>query len=205
MTRSLRFLPAAGILAGWLALAGWWTSGFRAFTTDAAALRSAGPLPRPAPDLAFRDTQGRLRTLAELRGRYVLLTFMYLNCPDVCHIVTGRMHEARASLAALVPDRLVLVSVSIDPERDTSAALVSHMHGVGDSAGWIAGRLTRPLDAAARAELAAWGVWALRDATGRIKHAAYVFLVDPRGQVVAVYRPEASVETFVDSLRRTVS
>lgn len=200
-----RLLPAAGILGAWLGLASWWTSGFRAFTTDAAALRSAGPLPRPAPRLVFRDAQGRLRTLAELRGRYILLTFMYLHCPDVCHLVTGRMHAARSGLGDLLPERLVLLSVSIDPARDSGVALAGPLHQVGDSVAWLAGHLTRPLDAAVRTELGTWGVWALRDATGRIKHAAYLFLVDPGGRVVRVFRPELPQDVLTDSIRREVT
>jgi len=119
-------VPAASVLAVWMALIAWWTMGFRAFTTDGHALLSAGSLPRPAPSIRLLEPSGTITATDQLRGRYVLLTFMYLGCPDVCRIVEAQLHVALAALDELVPARLVVVSLSFDPGRDSFAALQEH-------------------------------------------------------------------------------
>lgn len=200
-----RYLPAAAVLAGWITLAGWWTYGFRAFTTDSAALAAAGPLPRPAPPLNFIDAAGDTTTLARYRGRYLLLTFMYLHCPSVCQLVTQRLHQARADLADATPGRLLFLSVSLDPERDDSAALADHWRALGSAAGWVVGRLARPVDHRQAADLARLGVWMSRERSGRIDHAASTFLLDPAGNVVDVFRPEVPATALVAAVRRRLS
>ncbi|MBS1241204.1 MAG: hypothetical protein H6R40_631 [Gemmatimonadetes bacterium] len=200
----MRYLPAGVVLAAWLGLAGWWTSGFRVFTTDGAALSAAGPLPRAAPPLALIVPGSGPTTLEAFRGRYVLLTFMYLHCPDVCHLVTARLHRAQAALTGLVPERVVFLSVSLDPERDTAAALEAHWQSAGAPNGWIVGRLARPLDRAQIRDLARLGVWVDRTADGRINHAAFTFLLDLEGRVVEVFRPELPADSLVAAVRRAV-
>ncbi len=200
-----RYLPAAAVLAGWITLAGWWTFGFRAFTTDGAALAAAGPLPRPASPLTFIDASGDTTTLARYQGRYVLLTFMYLHCPGVCQLVTQRLQQARVDLAEAPPDRLLFLSVSLDPERDDSTALAHHWRALGSAAGWVVGRLARPLDHRQVADLAHLGVWVSRDPSGRIDHAASTFLLDPAGNVVEVFRPEVPATALVAAVRRRLS
>lgn len=200
-----RYLPAAAVLAGWITFAGWWTFGFRAFTTDSAALAAAGPLPRPASPLTFIDPAGDTTTLARYRGRYLLLTFMYLHCPGVCQLVTLRLQQARGELADAVPDRVLFLSVSLDPERDDSAALEHHWRALGSGAGWVAGRLARPLDRRQLADLARLGVWVSRDPSGRIDHSASTFLLDPAGNVVEVFPPEVPAGALVAAVRRRLS
>ena len=202
-----RYLPAVAVLAGWIALAAWWTFGFRAFTTDSAALAAAGPLPRAASPLTFIDPAGDTTTLARYRGRYVLLTFMYLHCPGVCQLVTLRLRQAEAELADAVPDRVLFLSVSLDPERDDSAALAHHWHALDPGAGgaWVAGRLARPLDRRQLADLARLGVWVSRDPSGRIDHSASTFLLDPAGKVVEVFRPEVPAGALIAAVRRRLS
>jgi protein SCO1/2 len=187
------------------AVVGWWTHGFRAFTTDSAALVAAGPLPRPAPPLAFTATTGGRDSLAAYQGRYVLLTFMYLHCPDVCHLVTARLHGAIATLQGnLVPGRLVFLSVSLDPARDDPAAIAGHWSAMGAGPGWVAGALATDAGRLPEPALRRLGVWLTHGPGGRINHSASSFLIDPAGNVVAVFRPEVTADSLVTALRAVV-
>lgn len=197
----MRHAPAVLILAAWLSLGVWWTAGFRAFTSDSYALYRAGPLPRPAPDFEFEDGHGRRHATADYRGRYVFLSFMYLRCPQVCQLTTARLHAVHAMLADAVPDRLVFISLSLDPARDTAGALADWTAAHGAPAGWIAGRLTGPLDPEADPRLARLGVWVRRNPAGEINHSAFTYLLDPEGVVTAVFRPEEPVEALVTAAR----
>lgn len=191
---------------GWLAalamvaLLGWWTHGFRAFTTDGAALAAAGPMPRSAPPLAFVSSTGEPGSLQEMRGRYVLLTFMYLHCPDVCHLVTARLQRAQQQLDGLTPERLVFLSLSLDPTRDDTGMLHEHWRLLGGRPGWTIGQLSGT-PGEVDDELAALGAWVTRLPDGRINHAASSYLVDPEGRVVAIFRPEVTADELVAALR----
>lgn len=200
-----RFARSALAIVGVFVFLGWWTYGFRAFTTDSAALAAAGPLPRMAPSLSFRQPTDGYGSLADYRGRYVLLTFMYLHCPDVCHRVTARLHQALSELSGdPVPDRLVFLSLSLDPVRDSAVLLNEHWSLLDAPPGWIVGGLEDEDGRTQDEELARLGAWVTRPPNGEINHAASSFLIDPDGRVVAVFRPEVSADSLVTALRGMV-
>ncbi|HTT38230.1 MAG TPA: SCO family protein [Burkholderiales bacterium] len=73
-------------------------------------------------DFHLRDPSGRERTLADFRGKVVLLFFGFTQCPDICPTALARAAEV---LRLLDDDgsRLQVIFVTIDPERDTPALL----------------------------------------------------------------------------------
>ena len=75
-------------------------------------------------DFALTDHTGKARTLADFRGKAVVLFFGYTQCPDVCPTTLATLAEA---LRRLGPDaaKVQVLFVTIDPERDT-AELLSH-------------------------------------------------------------------------------
>lgn len=202
--RARRVIRGTLALTGVVASLAWWTHGFRAFTTDSAALAAAGALPREAPSMEFVQLSGERTTLEAYRGRFVVLTFMYLHCPDVCHLVTARLHRAYGALVDMVPQRLVLLSLSLDPKRDSAAALGEHWRGMGAGPGWIVGSVPDPGDRRTSDALQRLGVWVTRLADGEINHAASSFLIDPAGKVVAVFRPEVTADSLISALRAMV-
>jgi protein SCO1/2 len=81
-----------------------------------------------ARDLRLSDHTGQSRSLADYRGKVVLLFFGYTFCPDVCPTTMG---EAAAALKLLGKDadRVQVVFVTLDPERDTQALLSKYVPG----------------------------------------------------------------------------
>jgi len=75
-----------------------------------------------APDFALRDAAGRTVRLADFRGRAVLVTFLYVGCPDVCPLIVGNLHAALERLGSRA-GRAHVVAVSVDPQGDTAAAV----------------------------------------------------------------------------------
>lgn len=73
-------------------------------------------------ELALTDHNGQRRTLADFRGKVVTLFFGFTHCPDVCPTT---MVEMAAVMKELGPDadRLQVLFVSVDPERDTAEVL----------------------------------------------------------------------------------
>jgi protein SCO1/2 len=77
-----------------------------------------------ARDFALTDHHGRPRTLADFRGKVVVVFFGYTQCPDVCPTTLAELAEAMKRLG---PDaaKVQVLFVTVDPERDT-AELLSH-------------------------------------------------------------------------------
>lgn len=72
------------------------------------------------------DVDGKPRTLADFRGKIVLLSFGYTHCPDVCPTTLAKFAEARRLLGA-DGERVQGVFVTIDPERDTAELLRAYV------------------------------------------------------------------------------
>jgi protein SCO1/2 len=79
-----------------------------------------------AKDFHLTDQNGQPRSLQDFRGKLVVMFFGYTQCPDVCPTTMAELAEARKLMG---PDgeKVQVVFVTIDPERDTSQVLKSYM------------------------------------------------------------------------------
>jgi protein SCO1/2 len=75
----------------------------------------------PAPDFALADQNGETVQLSALRGRPVVLTFLFTQCPDVCPLTAEKLRRT-AELLGSAADQVAFVAVSTDPPRDDAAA-----------------------------------------------------------------------------------
>ena len=73
-------------------------------------------------DFHLADPDGRERSLADFRGKVVLLFFGFTQCPDVCPTALARAAEVRRQLGT-DGDQVQVIFVTVDPERDTAALL----------------------------------------------------------------------------------
>ncbi|WP_354678130.1 SCO family protein [Cupriavidus plantarum] len=73
-------------------------------------------------DFALTDPSGKVRTLADFKGKAVVMFFGYTHCPDVCPTT---MAELKAVMEQMGPeaDKVQVLFVTVDPERDTAALL----------------------------------------------------------------------------------
>lgn len=79
-----------------------------------------------ARDFSLTDHNGQTRTLADFRGKLVALFFGYTHCPDVCPTT---MADLAAAIKLLGPDgnKVQVLFVTVDPERDTAALLKQYV------------------------------------------------------------------------------
>jgi protein SCO1/2 len=77
-------------------------------------------------DFKLIDHDGRPRTLADFRGKVVVVFFGFTHCPDVCPTTLG---ELARTLRKLGPeaDRVQVLMVTVDPERDTPQVLKAYV------------------------------------------------------------------------------
>lgn len=95
---------------------------------------------QPAPDFTLTDQRGQTVSLSDFRGKAVVLTFIYTNCPDVCPAIARNMGTAHELLHEETRDDVVLIAVTLDPLRDTQVALqeFSERNGLADNPNWYA-------------------------------------------------------------------
>lgn len=173
------------LMAGAWALGGV-TDGFRAFTTETARRIEVRERAPAVPALALQTASGAGIDFDQLRGRWLLVDFIYTHCATYCSAQGGVFTRLQRELAApIAAGRVALLSISFDPDRDDPAALAGYQRTHRDQgAGWIA---ARPLDHAARdALMRAFGVVAVPDGQGGFVHNAAISVVDPGGRLVAI-------------------
>jgi protein SCO1/2 len=79
-----------------------------------------------AKDFSLKDADGKVRTLADFRGKVVVLFFGYAQCPDVCPTTMTEMAQVKQQLGS-DGDKLQVLFVTVDPARDTPEVLKAYM------------------------------------------------------------------------------
>lgn len=144
----------------------------------------------PAPAVELIDQEGRPFRLADLRGKAVVVSFVYTTCSGTCPATTSRLARVQSALkdAGLWGERVEFVSISLDPERDRPEVLKSYAFLYdADPAAWHF--LTGP-PGEVRRVIDAWGMWARVGESGVLDHPSRTFLVDPRGRIREIYSLE---------------
>lgn len=73
----------------------------------------------PAAEFVLERSGGTSFQLSEMRGRIVLLFFGYTSCPDICPTTLAELNQAMGKLKAEEAERVQVLFVTVDPERDT--------------------------------------------------------------------------------------
>ena len=155
-------------------------------TTPSASFAGAELSPiRQAPPIDLRDALGHRVTLAQDRGKVTLVTFLYTHCPDVCPLIASNLALTEHKLGAKARD-VALVAVSVDPRRDTPAAVKQFVrqHQLTGRMEYLIGNA----DQLART-WKAWNVGSKADASNPqfVAHSALVYGVSAKGRLTTIY------------------
>jgi protein SCO1 len=145
-------------------------------------------------DFTLVDQDGRTVTDARFRGKWLLVYFGYTHCPDACPTALNEMAEALDQLDPAKREKVQVVFITVDPQRDTPAVMKDYV-GAFDSANIMG--LTGTPEQVNVAE-AAYRIQARRydraDGDYAMSHAATIDIMDPDGRFVAMARPERIAE-----------
>jgi len=128
MSRAKQIVPAAlvaivaiaaGILLSWAVLE-------RSSAPTLAQATLIDP-PRALPPMAFIDEQGQPFGPERLRGRWSILFFGFTYCPDICPTTLALLRELKGKLPAEALERLRVVMISVDPQRDSPQQLKQYL------------------------------------------------------------------------------
>jgi protein SCO1/2 len=139
------------------------------------------PLPRiaPAPEFSLISQDGAPVALADFRGKVVAVTFIYTLCTDTCPVLTPMMSFVQDRLGTDFAEKIVFISITVDPDRDTPEALNEYAKAFGaNPAGWFF--VTGPTDVI-RDVTRRYGVFASKAVEGKVDHTFLTSIVDSHG------------------------
>ncbi|XVN13853.1 SCO family protein [Pseudomonas corrugata] len=85
------------------------------------------PQARTLPDVKMTDQDGQPVAVDSLKGKWSLLFFGYTFCPDICPTTLAQLRQIKSELPKEAVDKLQIVLVSVDPNRDTPKQLKQYL------------------------------------------------------------------------------
>jgi len=150
--------------------------------------------------LSLPDQDGKLRTLADFKGKVVVVFFGYTQCPDVCPTTMAELAQVKRSLGP-AGEKVQGVFVSIDPERDTPQLLKAYMANFDP--GFVALRGTPEQTAAAAKEFKVFyaKVPGKTEGSYTMDHTAGSYVFDAAGRLRLFVRYGTGADALVADLK----
>ena len=145
----------------------------------------------PAPRVDLTEAGGQPFSLDSLRGKVVVVSFIYTTCNGSCPLTTAKLDQSRRALRVegLWGRSVEFVSITLDPTRDSPEALSAYAKGYrAEPKFWHF--LTGEPDRVAKV-IASWDMWAKVGPSGVIDHPSRIFLLDPKGHQREIYNLES--------------
>jgi protein SCO1/2 len=165
--------------------------------------------PEDAPPIELVDSGGQPVGLDDYRGKPVVVSFLYTDCPDICPVIGQRIGQALETLGDKAEDVAVLI-VSVDPDGDTpekARAFMEKHHIAGTGRHYLLGEMeklapiwlaygvgTAPLNSGQRQTGGAAQF-------GRIGHTDATLLIDREGKKRTLLRGDATADDIARGLR----
>ena len=88
--------------------------------------------PQQAPPLELRNYLGQKVNIDSYRGKAVLVTFLYTDCPDICPLIASDLGVAETLMSSSLKSKVQMIAVSVDPRNDTPKAVAAFLasHGL---------------------------------------------------------------------------
>jgi protein SCO1/2 len=153
-----------------------------------------------ANDFALTGPDGTPRSLADFRGKVVVVFFGYVQCPDVCPTTLSTLRTVREQLG-VDGDRLQVVFITVDPERDTREVLSQYVPAFDPSFIGLSG------DAAATERVAREFRVLYSKNAGKtptsytVDHSAGVFIFDPQGRIRLYASQNMTPDDYVHDIK----
>ncbi|MGA2549343.1 MAG: SCO family protein [Burkholderiaceae bacterium] len=157
-----------------------------------------------AHDFALTDQNGVPRKLADFRGKAVVMFFGYTQCPDVCPTTLSDLASAMHTLGPL-SDRVQVLFVTVDPERDTPKVLAAYVPNFDKRFLALYGDAAQTETTAREFKVYYAKVPGPTPTSYTMDHSAGSYVFDPEGHVRLFIRNEATAASIAHDLKILVS
>lgn len=162
------------------------TDGFTAYTVETARVNKLMEENPVFPEVTLEDSKERIYSFSEFEGKYVMLTFIYTACSDVCPQLEFNLAEVYKQIQPkYIGKDIVFLSISFDPKNDDPATLEKYRYYFdSDGETWRMARISdqRELEGL----LKEFGVTVIPDENGNFQHNSAFYLVDSNGILIEV-------------------
>jgi protein SCO1/2 len=161
---------------------------------------ASGPQAGPGGPFTLVDSAGKPFTQDDLNGRWNIIFFGFTFCPDVCPTTLDTLGRTLDLLGA-DRDKVRIVFISVDPERDTPAKMAAYLDNPAFPRG-VVGLTGTPEQVAATAK--AYKVYYEKEGEGDaylINHSSISYLMDPSGRFARVLPYGMSPEDLTTQVR----
>lgn len=155
---------------------------------------------QPLADYSLTDENGDTATPGDLKGHWTFAFIGYTSCPDICPTILSTLQDAKARLPVDIPQPSVLM-VTADPDQDTPAVLKRYLQYFGPGFHGLTGDVAT-LRALARSMNGDFSRRTDGDGQQQVDHSAHLALIDPNGQMIAVFQPPHTADTLVRAYTR---
>ena len=157
-----------------------------------------------ATDFNLPDQHGRQRTLADFKGKVVVIFFGYTQCPDVCPTSMVEMAEARRLLGA-DGERLQGIFISVDPERETPEIMREYMDSFDPSFLALHVSLEALPELAKRFRIYYKKVDGQTPTSYTMDHSAGSYVYDTQGRLRLFHRYGSGAQALADDVKKLLS
>jgi protein SCO1/2 len=147
---------------------------------------------------------GKPVTDRDFRGRYMLIFFGFTHCPDICPAELQVIAQALEQLGDKAKN-VVPIFITLDPERDTPAAMANYVKSFGPNFVGLTGS-PEAIAAAAKAYRVAYSKVENKESAGdySVDHSALVYLMDPEGRYVTHFSYGLSADQMAEKLGKSL-
>ena len=151
-------------------------------------------------DFSLQDPKGVTRTLADFRGKAVVMFFGYTQCPDVCPTTLATLAQTMKLLGADA-DRVQVLFVTIDPARDTAALLAQYVPAFDPRFLALRGDADATAKAAKEFKIIYEKVPGTTPGSYTMDHSAGTYVFDPKGRLRLYVSYGRGPEVYAHDLR----
>jgi len=184
-------------LLGSIAAGYWLVSGGRIGSTETADL-VGGPF-------SLTDQTGATLSSEDLKGRYMMVFFGYTYCPDVCPTTLTVVTQALDMLEPAVRDKVEPVFITIDPARDTSAALAAYSQHFHEKIHYLTGTPEQIAEVAKAYRVFYQKVESEEFSDYLMDHSTVTYLMGPDGRYVSHYGFNSEPDEIAKDLTRRIA
>ncbi len=147
--------------------------------------------PVPAANFTLTNQDGKLTSLGDIHGKYLLIFFGFTSCTDECPATMAILSQARDGLGAN-KDQAQIVFITTDPARDSPSAVKTFINRFDPTSIGLTGSLSdlQPV----------WKDYGVMVMDGGETHSIRVYLVDPEGNWRLTYAPASNPQEIVDDI-----
>jgi protein SCO1/2 len=150
--------------------------------------------------LALTDQDGKLRALADFKGKVLVVFFGYTQCPDVCPTSMAELSDVMKALGKDAA-RVQVVMVTVDPERDTPTVLKQYVTAFDPAFVGLTGT-PEQIRQAASSFKAYYAKVPAKDGKGySMDHSAAFYLLDDKGEARVLVSNSASQDALVHDIK----